>query len=201
MNRDSARKALAVYFEQPAARLLQTLGVTPNMVTLGGLLVAGASAYFISQGFLLIGGLVLAASGLFDMLDGTLARATNKASRFGALFDSVSDRVAEAGTLLGVLVFYSTTTNTVGMALAFAAFAGSFMVSYLRARAEGLGIECKAGLMTRPERVVILVLSLVIAQWWTPMLIIALGIISGLTIFTSLQRLLLVRQELARLDG
>ncbi|MBM3945134.1 MAG: CDP-alcohol phosphatidyltransferase family protein [SAR202 cluster bacterium] len=201
MNRDSARKALAVYFERPAARVLNALGLTPNMVTLLGLLVAGGSAYLVSQGMLLAGGIVLAASGLFDLLDGALARATGKASRFGALLDSVSDRVAEAGLLLGALIFYAASANTVGMALSFAAFAGSFMVSYLRARAEGLGIECKAGLMTRPERVATLAVALVVAQWWTPMLVIALGVISGLTIFTSLQRLLLVRRELQRLDG
>jgi CDP-diacylglycerol--glycerol-3-phosphate 3-phosphatidyltransferase len=188
------------YFEQPAAKLLSSLGVSPNVVTLVGLLVAGGAAYLVSAGHLLAGGIVLAVSGLFDLLDGALARATGKATRFGALLDSVSDRVGEGALLLGILLFYVFQPHTIGVALAFVAMAGSFMVSYLRARAEGLGIECKAGLMTRPERVATLAVSLAIAQWWQPMLLIALGVISGLTLFTSGQRLLIVWRELRRSD-
>lgn len=201
MNRATTRRVISSYFEQPAAKLLRGLGVSPNAVTLAGLLVAGASAYLVSAGYLLAGGLMLAASGLFDLLDGALARATGKATRFGALLDSVSDRVGEGALLLGVLLFYAFQPHTIGVALAFVAMAGSFMVSYLRAKAEGLGIECKAGLMTRPERVTTLAAALVAAQWWEPMLTIALGIIAGLTLLTSAQRLLIVWRELKRLGG
>lgn len=201
MNRDTIRKTLATYFESPITQLLAALGITPHMVTIAGLLLAGVSAYLVSQGLLIAGGLVLAGSGLFDLLDGALARTTGKTSQFGALLDSVSDRIGEAGLLVGVLIFYSTAENTVGMVLAFTTFAGSVMVSYLRARAEGLGIECQVGIMTRPERVFILVVALVIAQWWTPILVIALATISGLTILTSFQRLLLIRRKLTQTDN
>jgi len=201
MNRDTVRKTLATYFERPITQLLAALGITPHMVTLSGLLLAGASAYLVSQGLLLAGGLVLAGSGLFDLLDGALARATGKTSQFGALLDSVSDRIGEAGLLVGVLIFYSATENTAGMALAFAAFASSIMVSYVRARGEGLGIDCQAGIMTRPERVSTLVVALVVAQWWTPILVIALATISGLAVLTSFQRLLIIRSKLSRTDN
>ncbi|MBM3948821.1 MAG: CDP-alcohol phosphatidyltransferase family protein [SAR202 cluster bacterium] len=201
MNRATTRKVISSYFEQPAAKLLKGLGVSPNTVTLAGLLVAGGAAWLVLVGYLLAGGVVLAVSGLFDLLDGALARATGKASRFGALLDSVSDRVGEGALLLGVLLYYAFQPHTVGVALSFVAMGGSFMVSYLRARAEGLGIECKAGFMTRPERVATLAAALVVAQWWEPMLAIALGIIAALTLFTSAQRLLIIWRELKRLGG
>ena len=190
MNRADARKVLSSYLEQPVASVLAKMGLTPNIVTLLGLAVAGAGAYLISIGILWAGGIVLLASGIFDLFDGALARLTGRTSKFGALLDSVVDRVSEAVILLGLLVFYIRLSSTEGLVLVYLALAGSIMVSYLRARAEGLGIECSVGVMTRPERVVTLGVGLIIGHWWPTVVLVVLGVIAGLTFLTTVQRLI-----------
>jgi CDP-diacylglycerol--glycerol-3-phosphate 3-phosphatidyltransferase len=193
---------VSTYLQEPAAALLTRLGVSPNAITLSGLLVAGAGAYLLSAGQLALGGAVLLASGVFDLLDGAVARATGRVTRFGALLDSVVDRVSEAAILLGLLVFYlgrpPSFDSDLGASLVFVALAGSVMVSYIRARAEGLGVECKLGVMTRPERVVTLGVGLVVGQWWLPAVSVALGAIAALTIVTSVQRVTHVRRVLGQ---
>lgn len=156
--KDTLRQALAV----PVARVLARLGVTPNLATLLGLAITLAAAYLVSQGWFLPGGLVLLFSGAFDALDGTLARLTGKASDAGALLDSVTDRLAEAALLLGLAWYFLSQepAHALGVLLAFGAFVGSVLVSYVRARGEGLGIECKVGLFARTERVVVLGIGL-----------------------------------------
>ncbi len=188
MNRIAARRVVTLYFEQPVAAALAKLGLTPNLVTLLGLVVAGASSYLIAIGSLWAGSVVLLASGLFDLLDGALARSTGRESSFGALLDSVVDRLSEAIVLLGLLVFYMQRGSTEGMTLVYLALVGSVMVSYLRARSEGLGIDCKVGIMTRPERVVTLGIGLIVGHWWPLGVLIALGVIGGLTLLTTFQR-------------
>ena len=156
--RHAVRGAVARWFEQPAAGLLAAVGFTPNRATLTGLLAAGLAAYFASTGrFVLCGAFVLV-GGVFDMLDGALARHTGTAGRRGALLDSVADRLAECAVLLGLLVYYILpgTYSRTGIVLAFVAFAGSMFVSYVRARAEGLGLKGTTGLFTRPERVIVI---------------------------------------------
>ena len=189
MDRVAARRALSSYVEVPVATFLARLGLSPNAVTILGLVVAAASAYLLSIGNLWAGGAVLLASGMLDLFDGALARVTGQVSGFGALLDSVVDRVSEAVVLLGLLLFYLDGSSTEGVVLVYLALAGSVMVSYLRARAEGLGIECRVGIMTRPERVVTLGTGLIIGHWWTLTVLIVLGAIAGLTILTSTQRL------------
>ena len=189
MNLEAARRVIARYFELPAAAALSRIGLGPNGVTLLGLAIAGMSAYLIAMGNLLAGGVVLLASGVFDMLDGALARTTGRATKFGALLDSVVDRLSEALVLLGLLLHYTRTGLEWGVALVFAALVGSLMVSYLRARSEGLGIECKVGLMQRPERVVVLGVGLIAGQWLPAVALAALGAIAALTLFTMCQRL------------
>ena len=196
MNRADARKVLSSYLEQPVASVLAKMGLTPNIVTLLGLAVAGAGAYLISIGILWAGGIVLLASGVFDLFDGALARLTGRTSKFGALLDSVVDRVSEAVILLGLLIFYIRLSSTEGLVLVYLALAGSIMVSYLRARAEGLGIECSVGVMTRPERVVTLGVGLIIGHWWPAVVLVVLGVIAGLTFLTTVQRLIHARRSL-----
>ncbi len=196
MNRVAARRALSSYVETPVAAFLARLGLSPNSVTLAGLLVAGGAAYLLSIGHLWAGGVVLLASGVFDLFDGALARATGRESKFGALLDSVTDRVSEVVVLLGLLVFYLNGDSTEGAVLVYVALAGSIMVSYLRARSEGLGIECKVGIMTRPERVAALGLGVIVGHWWVTAVLIVLGAIAALTIFTSVQRLFHVSRNL-----
>ena len=189
MKRDVARKAIARYFELPAAAALSRVGLGPNAVTLLGLGIAGVSAYLIATGNLLAGGVVLLASGVFDMLDGALARSTGKTTRFGALLDSVVDRLSEALVLLGLLLYYTLEGPEWGSALVYAALVGSLMVSYLRARSEGLGIECKVGVMQRPERVAVLGVGLMAGHWLPAAALGALAAIAALTLLTMCQRL------------
>ena len=148
----------------PFVKLLIKLGLTPNAVTtIGFVLNVGVAAIFViggeegNRGDLSYigwaGGLILFA-GLFDMLDGQVARLGNMKSTFGALYDSVLDRYSELIMFFGICYYLVAHHYFLSSMFAFVAMIGSMMVSYVRARAEGLGIECKGGLMQRPERVV-----------------------------------------------
>lgn len=142
------------------------IGITPNMVTtigfLGNVL---ATAMFIlaseqatpETDYAMIGwgGAILIFSGLFDMMDGRLARLGNMSTAFGAFWDSTLDRYSELFSLFGLTLYLLNTVGTWAGVISFLALVGSIMVSYVRARAEGLDIECKVGLMQRPERVVV----------------------------------------------
>ena len=189
IGRDEARRALSNYVETPVALLMGRMGLTPNLVTIIGLLIAGVAAYLIGVGLWWAGGLVALFAGIFDMFDGALARNTGRASDFGALLDSTIDRVSEAVVLLGVLAYYLASDNDWGAMLVYAALVGSIMVSYMRARSEGLGIECKVGMMQRPERVALTGLGLIVAHWIPVVMLIVLGVIAALTTVTAIHRL------------
>ncbi len=184
-----ARKATSDYVTQPAVRLLARTPVTPNTITwLGFWLTAGATALVII-GNLFAAGFVVLVAGFFDMLDGALARTTNRVTRFGSVLDSTLDRLSEAILLLGILVIYTQEQQVAECLLVGVALLGSLMVSYTRARIEALGIECRVGLFTRPERVIILALGLLLSQF-DYALITALAIITVFSFFTVGQRLL-----------
>ena len=170
------------------ARVLVKLGFSPSGLTVIGVLVACVAAALIAQGMLAVGGVVMLIAGVFDLFDGAVARMTNRATKFGALFDSVMDRVSEAVVLLGLLWFYLEDGEQLGAVLVYVSIVGSTMVSYVRARAEGLGIECKGGLMQRPERVASLGVGIIVGQWWEPAVLIVLGVIAVLTVVTTVQR-------------
>jgi CDP-diacylglycerol---glycerol-3-phosphate 3-phosphatidyltransferase len=152
----------------PLILALSKSGVTPNMVTMiGFLLNIGVSFIFFkgTQGGLLnlnyvgwAGALILFA-GLFDMIDGRLARVSNQSSKFGAFFDSVIDRYSELFMFMGICYYLVMQHFYFSALFAFLALIGSIMVSYIRARAEGLGIECSDGLMQRPERILLIGIS------------------------------------------
>ena len=169
---------------EPIARLISRTGVSPNVVTLTGVVLNLGVAWVLAQGHMRIGGVLVALVSLFDALDGTLARLTGKRSRFGAFFDSTMDRFSEAIVYLGLLFFYTRLSAGREILLIYATIVGSLMVSYARARAEGLGLDCKVGLLTRVERVVILTVALILDQ--VP---IALWILAILTNFTAVQRM------------
>ena len=204
MNRTAGKQLIASYLEAPASRAVRRLGLSPNALTLLGLPVAGGGAYLLSVGQFAAGGAVLLLSGALDMLDGAVARATGRVTRFGAFLDSNVDRVSEAVVLLGLLVYYlqrsSTTEAAVGAVLVYVAIVSSVMVSYTRARAEGLGIECDVGLMTRPERIAVLSIGLIAGQWWRPAVLVALGLVSALAVVTAVHRVLHARRQLAMND-
>ena len=167
----------------PPARALLALHVHPNAITMAGFAVAVGAAYLVAQGHLLAGGIVMLAGAAMDMFDGAVARLGGKASTFGAMLDSVMDRLSEAAVLFGLLVFYVRGADDVGAYLAFGALAASIMVSYARARAEGLGVGGDVGFMGRPERIVVLGAGLLLGYpTW------ALGAIAALATMTVVQR-------------
>ena len=167
--------------------LLKT-GLTPNIVTLLGFIGNVGAALFIANGKFIMGGVIASLSGMFDAVDGTMARLSGEPSKFGCLFDSLMDRYSEMVLLFSILVYFSSTNNRTGIILVYLALCGSFLVSYIRARAEGLGVEVKVGILTRVERLFVLVLSLFFNQPLIGVLILAL-----LGNFTALQRLWFVR--------
>ena len=184
IDRAKLRAAVGRYYEEPIARALITLRVGPNAVTLLGLALAGVTAYLIAIDQLLWGGVMLLVSGGLDSIDGAVARMSGKASAAGALLDSVVDRAAEAVVLFGVLWLAVESDDGTLALLTFAAFAGSMLVSYVVARAQALGASRAVGLMTRPERVIVLALGLL-----TGYLTVAVAVIAVLAPLTAVHRL------------
>jgi CDP-diacylglycerol--glycerol-3-phosphate 3-phosphatidyltransferase len=161
-------------------------GVTPNTVTVVGFIFNVATAAVLATGHLTFGGALLLLSGIFDMLDGALARVTARQSDFGAYLDSLLDRYSEAVILLALIFVFTERHNTPAVLLVYAAAVGSLLISYARARAEGLGLDGKVGIAPRPERVIILGLGLLFNSATT---IAALVILAFLTHVTAMQRL------------
>ncbi len=177
-------------------RPLAQLGITPNTLTLVGLVISLVTAGVIAQGYLLVGGLLVLFAGIFDMFDGALARARNASTTFGAFLDSTLDRYSESIILFG-LFWYALQARTLHENLwpflneqswmlnaIYIAVVGSFMVSYAKARAEGLGLECKTGLLARPERVIILAIGLI-----TGTVIWAVLLLAVFSNFTAIERI------------
>jgi CDP-diacylglycerol--glycerol-3-phosphate 3-phosphatidyltransferase len=140
----------------PLVKALTRWGVHPNTLTLAGLIITCLAAVALFKGSLRTAGVLILLGGLCDSLDGNLARATGKATRSGALLDSVIDRYSEFVMFLGIAAYFITTKNYFILIVTFIALCGSIMVSYTRARAESLGFESKAGMMQRAERIVCL---------------------------------------------
>ncbi len=145
------------------AAWLRWTGLTPNMLTIIGLLLNIVVAAVLARGYLVIGGLLVIAAGLFDLLDGAMARVTDQTSPFGAFLDSTLDGYSEAILYGGLLIYLLGTPDaTRGSLLIYATICGSIMVSYARARAEGLGYKLQNGLLARPERIIILAAGLIL---------------------------------------
>ncbi len=144
------------YVTQPIAKRIAALGITANMITIVGLFFGIGAGICIALGYLKTAAALILIGGSFDMIDGAVARATNKNTPFGALLDSVVDRYSEGTIFLGIAMYFFTGGMIGGIALTCLALIGAFLVSYVRARAEGLDLECKVGIMQRPERVIIL---------------------------------------------
>lgn len=177
------------------ARLVHATGATPNTITVVGCLLMFGIGYVISTGQLALGGVLIVAAGLFDALDGSLARLTGTVSKFGGFLDSVTDRYAEVALFTGILHYLLVAGYPVlpTVYLALAALFGSVMVSYNRARAEGLGFECKGGWFSRLERLIVLVAGLVLTHWFGDKAILAaLIILAVFTNITAIQRIVLV---------
>lgn len=203
----------------PFVRLLIKCGVTPNMVTTIGMIGQIAGAVLLIRAGFLAGrtgvipydlvtwaGAVIIAFSLFDMLDGQVARLGNMASRFGAMYDSVLDRYCELISLGGVAYYFVQFGELWPALITYLAVIGSLLVSYVRARAEGLGIECKVGFMQRPERVVVTcvgviatgVLGLCGVSWANMVLTVAMCLIAIFANITAFARISHCRRELEK---
>ena len=181
------------WLTDPAVSVLSRLGVTPNMLTLFGFAGNVGAAVLAADGRFLAAGIVMLAFSALDFLDGSLARATGRATPFGAVFDSTMDLLSEAAVLFGLLWYFSNLNAREEGLLIFAAVVASIMVSYLRARAEIIGLKLREGVFTRTERVLLLGGGLILhdlldVNVLTPVLW-ALALIAG---FTVLQRLAMV---------
>ena len=172
----------------PIGRFLNRLGLTPNSITLLGLAGTMFGAFLISQGKMTMGGIVLLLFVLVDTLDGTMARLRGDPNDFGGFVDSVSDRYAEFITFGGLIYYFLSQENYLGVMVTFAATAGSVLVSYVKARAEGLGFTAKVGLLTRVERYIVLIPALIFNQPYLAVILIAV-----LGNITALQRIFYVR--------
>ena len=170
------------------AGLIARTGVTPNALTVLGFLGMVVAGVLCALGSFFLAGIVVAASCAFDVLDGALARASGAVSVFGAFLDSFLDRYAEALVYAGMLIHYAGVGPAWGVGATFAAAIGSLMVSYARARAEGLGVACRAGLFARPERIAVIIVGLVMG-----LVLPALVVLAVATNATAARRLLHVR--------
>ena len=195
--REQLRGAVRSYFEEPGARFFKAIGLTPNAVTLLGFAVCVASACLVAAGWLVWGGVVFLAGSILDLLDGALARLTKQDSPFGALLDSVFDRLGEAALFVGLGLYalrgdHSDVYRFYFITVLLLALIFSQGVSYLRARGEGLGVFTRDGVMTRTERVIFLGVGLLFG--WIPWLLIGiLTAIAAVSCFTLFQRMFTIR--------
>lgn len=181
----------AHHLAEPVARVVAKTRITPNAVTIIGFLLIVGVAWVLSQGHLLLGGFLVVIASSFDFIDGALARVTGRITRFGALLDSTLDRYSEAVLLFGLLWFYAWHGGTTQVFLIFAIIVGSLLVSYVRARAEGLGLNAEVGIMRRTMRILILALGLMLSPI-EPALLVILWILAILTHLTAVYRLFYV---------
>lgn len=173
----------------PIGAFLNRLGLMPNTITIIGLVGNTIGAYFLWQGEMLIGGLIILAMGPVDALDGTMARLRGEPSDFGAFVDSVVDRYSELVIFLGLILYYNQQGDWINTLGVYLAAAGSVLVSYVRARAQSLGYEAKVGILTRAERYAVLAPTLIFNIPW-----LGVWIIAVLANITAMQRILHVRR-------
>lgn len=175
----------------PITLFLARLGISANTLTLLGCLLNIAVGVVIATGHLRWGGASLILASGFDALDGSLARQAGKPTKFGAFLDSVLDRISESAIFLGIAWWYMQQGDIVAQIVTYVAIVGSLLVSYTRARAEGVGAECKVGLFTRVERCLILIVALLFKLTTPAMWLLAIG-----TMGTSIHRILHVYRQL-----
>jgi CDP-diacylglycerol---glycerol-3-phosphate 3-phosphatidyltransferase len=174
---------------RPLARVLSAIRVRPDALTVAGWVLSLGAATLFALGYTKTAGAVMLFAGLFDALDGAVARESNRMSSFGAFLDSTLDRLSESAIFVGIVFFYASSARPYEALLAGVAMAFSLMTSYTRARAEGLGFECEVGLLERAGRVVILSLFSL-----SGFLIAGVGLVAVGALVTTVQRILHVRR-------
>jgi CDP-diacylglycerol---glycerol-3-phosphate 3-phosphatidyltransferase len=172
------------------ARFFLRIGFKPNMITYLGLLITTAAAVFVARDQITIAGIILLVGAPLDVVDGSMARLLGQSSNYGAFIDSVTDRYSELVLLCGLMVHFVLKANLLACILVFVAAGGSVMVSYIKARAEALGYNAKIGILTRVERMIVMVVCL---TFNIPL--VALWIIAVMANFTDLQRIWFVRKQ------
>jgi CDP-diacylglycerol--glycerol-3-phosphate 3-phosphatidyltransferase len=169
--------------------------IHPNVLTFLGLVINMAAAALLAVGRFRLAGAVIIGAGLFDMVDGRVARETNRVTRFGGFFDSVLDRYSDLALLVGMLVWYGSINRPFYVVLTAIAMTGSVMVSYTRARAENTIPTCKVGFMERPERVVLVIIGALFLRMAQVLWVIA--VLANLTV---VHRMIFTWQETKRLE-
>lgn len=180
-------------FLDPVVGLLDSIGVTPTAMTVIGLLISFIGSIFLVRGSIRLAGLILLISGLCDALDGSIARRQNSTSIFGAFIDSTGDRISEL-LYFGAFILYFHGEGAWGsfmILLTLVALSGSLLTSYVRARAEGLGLECRVGWLERPERLVALIIGMLLGRI---LLTISLLFVAVMSVITVIQRIIHVRR-------
>ncbi len=191
------------YVTQPVAKGLAAIGITANMLTITGLLIGIVAGVCIALGRLKLAGALILIGGSFDLMDGAVARLSKVTNPFGALLDSVVDRYSEGAIFIGLAIYFSIKGGPkmiTALALTSVGLIGAFLVSYVRARAEGLQVECSVGLMQRPERIILLSLGVIFGDLSfksvdVNLLIVALWILVILSHITVLQRVAFASRE------
>ncbi len=184
------RHTLAQCLSKFPAMLLSKTGISPNALTVFGFAATLTVAWVLSTGRFFLGGFLVLLSGSLDFLDGALARATGRSTKFGAFLDSSLDRFSDAALFLGLLAYYANQgSHYQEIVLIGAALTGSLVTSYTRARAEGLGLKNEVGFFTRTERIILLAIGLIIGHWYSNGITVVLWIIAVLSNLTALQRI------------
>ena len=171
---------LGHFLDAPLSPILKRIRIRPNIFTITGFIITAIAALVIPYNIKL-GGLLILAGGLFDMLDGISARVNNKVTKFGAFLDSVLDRYSDAFLFLSVAWYLASKGEHNAAFLSLGTLVGAFLISYARARAEGLGQECKTGIMERPERIILLIFA-ALTGWFVPVLWI-MFVLTHVTVF------------------
>jgi CDP-diacylglycerol---glycerol-3-phosphate 3-phosphatidyltransferase len=203
--RQNGRAPTAAEFRENVRERLIESRLTPNSISLTGLALNIAAAVLVTQRLFFLAGIAFIVGSLMDTLDGRYSRMSGKGSMFGAFLDSTLDRIEEGIVLATVAAYFASRGDELAVAAVVVAVLGSLMVSYTRARAEALGVECKVGLATRPVRVVVLSIGLVFAKGAGlgsfELLEASVYALAGLTVITVAQRIWHVRQALAEREA
>jgi len=178
-----------------AERIVAGSHVSANALTIAGLVLSACTVPFIVSGHFIIAAIVLLVASVCDMLDGAVARVASQVTPFGAFLDSTSDRLAEGVVLAAIGVWYARQDDFWMLGVVFVVLVCSFLVSYTRARAEAVGLDCRVGFASRPERLVGIIIGLVFASWHV--LTFMLLLLAALTAWTVVVRVLHVRHQMA----
>lgn len=179
--------------DKPLTPIAKAFPINPNIVTFIGMVITSLSGFIIPFN-LLLGGLFIIIGGAFDLLDGILARVNGRTSKFGALLDSTLDRIADGFIFFGIILYFYIRSDILALIFTLLCLIASFLISYIRARAEALGVSCKIGIIERPERLILLAFGCISSLM--SQTIIALTILSWFTVF---QRIFHVRKKLKNL--